>query len=108
MKFEEKISGTKVTDFGEIKTIFDSQFVTLKEVQEKITRQKAMDFILDTLRFTKASAIEEGEDFYQWWATMDYDTIYKLSIIENYPKLEEELTEYFGLDWLKHYIRFNH
>ena len=52
MKFEGKISGTKVSEF-EITPIFDSQFVWLSEVMEKIQNQKAMDFILDTFRFSK-------------------------------------------------------
>ena len=38
----------------------------------------------------------------------DWDTILKISILENYPDYEKELKDYFGESWLKHYIRFNH
>lgn len=108
MVFDEKISGTKVTDYGKIETVFNSQFVSLKEVQEKITEQKTMDYILDTFRFTRADWLEDNEDFYNWWTTMDYDTICKISIMENYYELEKELIDYFGENWYNHYIRFNH
>lgn len=100
MKFEPKISGTKVTDF-EIKNIPLCEIFSLKDVYEKIHRQETMDFILDTLRFSKT---ESGE----WLAWIDFDFMYKIAILENYPEYEKELTDYFGENWLKHYIRFNH
>ena len=103
MKFEPKISGTRVEDF-EITPIFDNQFVWLSECMEKIQRQEAMDFILDTFRFTKGCA----EKSHDWCAILDFDTIYKISIMENYPGYEKEFLEYFGENWLKQYIRFNH
>lgn len=103
MKFEPKISGTKVTDF-EITPIFESQFVWLSEAMEVIQRQEAMDYLLDTYRFTKGCE----EKFHDWVAIIDWDTIMKLSILEHYPEYEKELKEYFGEEWLKHYIRFNH
>ena len=103
MKFEPKISGVRVDDF-EIEPIFDSQFVWLSECMEKIKRQETMDYILDTFRFYKGS--EEKE--HDWVAILDYDTIDKVSIMENYPQYEKELIDYFGENWLKHYIRFGH
>lgn len=103
MKFEPKISGTRVTDFN-IKPIFNSQFIWLSEAMEKIQRQETMNFLLDDFRFTKGSA----EKSHDWVAIIDYDTIAKLSILENYPEYEKEMIEYFGENWLKHYIRFNH
>lgn len=101
MKFEEKMSGTRVTEF-EITPIFDSQIVTLNDAIENIHRQEAMDFILDKLRFYKSN-IEKV-----WYTTMDWDTILKLSVLENYPEYEKEFVEYFGANWLHRYIRFNH
>jgi len=103
MKFEVKISGTSVTDFN-ITPIFDSQFVWLSEAMEKIQRQEAMNFLLDKFRFTKGCE----EKSHDWCAILDYDTIYKLSILEHYPQYEAELIDYFGEGWLKQYIRFNH
>ena len=100
MKFEEKISGTKVTGF-EIKGLFNTQIISLNDCQEKIKRQETMDFLLDKFRFSLCS---DGE----WRAVIDYDTDYKLAILENYPKYEKEMIDYFGDDWLKFYIRFNH
>ena len=103
MKFEGKISGTKVSEF-EITSIFDSQFVWLSEVMEKIQNQKAMDFILDTFRFSKG----REEKSHDWYAILDWDSIMKISVLENYPEYEKEFIDYFGEEWLKQYIRFNH
>ena len=103
MKFEGKISGTKISEF-EITSIFDSQFVWLSEVMEKIQNQKAMDFILDTFRFSKG----REEKSHDWCAILDWDSIMKISVLENYPEYEKEFIDYFGEEWLKQYIRFNH
>lgn len=106
MTFEPKMSGTKVTDF-EIKPIFNSQFVSLEDCIKADLKQEVMNFILDTLRFYKGDK-EEGETVTPWYCIIDYDTIYKLSVLQNYPQYEQELKEYFGDNWLKHYIRFGH
>ena len=103
MKFEPKISGTRVYDF-QIEPIFDSQLVTLNECMKKIQHQETMNFILDNFRFSKANENYPGE----WYAIFDWDTIMKISVMENYPEYEKELTEYFGNGWTKQYIRFNH
>jgi len=103
MKFEAKISGTKVTDF-DITPIFNKQLITLSEIQKVIVRQETMDFLLDTFRFIKSNENYPGE----WYAIIDFDTDYKLAIMENYPEYEQEMIDYFGKSWLKHYIRFNH
>lgn len=100
MKFEPKISGTKVTDFR-IHPIFCTQIITLNDCQKLLYRQESMDFILDTFRF---SLCKDGE----WRAVIDFDTDYKIAILENYPEYEQEMIDYFGENWLKHYIRFNH
>lgn len=98
--FEEKISGTRVDNY-EITPIFKRQFISLAEVLQVVKKQEVMNWILDNLRFTK------GRDE-NWYASIDWDTILKLSILENYPEYEKELIEYFGLNWLNHYIRFSH
>lgn len=103
MKFESKISGTKVTEF-KTKPIFNSQLIWLSEVMEKIQNQEAMDFILDTFRFIKGCEVKSHD----WCAILDWDSIMKISILENSPEEVEELKNYFGESWLKHYIRFNH
>jgi hypothetical protein len=103
MKFEPKISGIRVTEFNII-PLFDSQFVWLSEVMKKIQNQKAMNFILDTFRFTKG----EAEKAHDWCAILDWDSIMKVSILESYPEYEKEMVSYFGEGWLEHYIRFNH
>lgn len=99
MTFEPKISGTAIKDF-EIDLIFEEQIVTLKEVNKKIKKQHTMDFILDNFRFSSW-----GDE---WVAILDYDTIYKISVLENYPEYEKELSEYFGVSWLNQYLRFGH
>lgn len=99
---ENKISGWTITGYGDIKLIFDSQIILLSDCLDKITKQKSMDWILDNLRFTK------GRDKGIWFCTMDWDTIYKLTIAENYPEIEYELKEHFGEDWFGLYLRFGH
>lgn len=106
IKFEPKISGTQVTgsEIDEIlnNEIFDSQFITLNLIQEKIHRQESMNWILDTLRFTKSA---DGKN---WWATISWDSIAGLTVMEKYPEIEKQFIEYFGENWMEHYIRFNH
>ena len=65
-----------------------------------------MDFILDNFRFSKCGDEENYPN--EWVAVFDYDTLYKIAILENYPEYEKEMIDYFGEKWLKHYIRFNH
>lgn len=103
MRFEPKISGTRVTDFN-IEPIFKSQFIMLSKAMKTIKRQETMDFLLDTFRFTKCNENYPNE----WYAIIDFDTDYKLAILENYPEYEKEMIDYFGEKWYKHYIRFNH
>lgn len=98
--FEEKISGTRVDNY-EITPIFKRQFISLAEVLQVVKKQEVMNWLLDNLRFTK------GRDE-NWYTSIDWDTILKLSILENYPEYEKELIQYFGLNWLNHYIRFSH
>ena len=106
MKFEEKMSGTKVTDF-EIKSLFSSQFISLQEVMEKDLSQRTMNWILDHLRFYRGERTEENKGRCIWWTTIDFDTDLKLSVMENYPEYEKEFINYFGENWMNYYIRFN-
>ena len=103
MNFEPKISGTKVTDF-DIKPFFGSQFIFLSDVMKNLKRQETMNFLLDNFRFYKCEEEREGD----WVAIIDWDTDYKIAILENYPEYEKELQDYFGENWFKHYIRFGH
>lgn len=104
MKFESKISGTKVTEF-EITPIFNKQVISLNDIINANLPQKSMDWILDTIRFTKGQPIDGRPS---WWCTLDWDSIYKLSCAKNYPQYVEEFENYFGENWLNQYIRFNH
>lgn len=101
INIESKISGWKITNF-ETKPIFDSQVISLENCMKTIKRQETMNFILDTFRFSKG--VKEGT----WFTTIDWDTIMKISIMETNPEEEEQLKEYFGESWIKHYLRFNH
>lgn len=100
MKIVAKMSGWSITEV-KIDYIFEGQFVTLMDCMQKIKRQETMNFILDTFRFARTEA---G----QWVAILDYDTIAKISIMENYPEVEKELVDYFGEEWIKCYLRFEH
>lgn len=102
MTIVSKISGWSIKDF-DIKRVFENQIITLNETIARIKNQKAMDYILDTFRFTKS-----GTDNGEWYAILDYDSIYKVSILENYPEYEKELADRFGEEWWKFYLRFNH
>ena len=106
IKFDPKISGTQVTgsEIDEVlnNEIFNSQFITLNLIQEKIHRQESMNWILDTLRFTKSA---DGKN---WWATISWDSIAGLTVMEKYPEIEKQFIEYFGENWMEYYIRFNH
>lgn len=101
LNIENKISGWKVTGY-ETKPIFNDQIVSLEECMKTIKRQKTMDFILDTFRFSKAMQDET------WIAILDWDTIMKISIMETNPEEEKLLENYFGKNWIKNYLRFNH
>ena len=57
-------------------------------------KQRTMDFILDTFRFSKGEKTKEDDEI--WWAILDWDSIYKLSCIEKYPEYVKEFEEYFG------------
>lgn len=105
MNFEPKISGTKVTNF-KIEPIFDSQFICLEDLLQMDLKQETMDWLLDTLRFSRGKRTKKDDKI--WWATIDWDSTYKLSCLEKYPEYVEEFKEYFGDSWLDHYIRFNH
>ena len=106
INFEPKISGVRVTgnEINEVldNLVFDSQLITLDSIQRNIHRQESMNWILDTLRFTKST---NGKF---WWATIDWDSITKLTVLEKYPEVEKQFIEYFGENWTGHYIRFNH
>ena len=101
IKIENKISGWKITGY-ETKPIFNDQIISLEECMKTIKRQKTMDFILDTFRFSKS--MQEGT----WIAILDWDTIMKISIMETNPEEEKFLENHFGNDWIKNYLRFNH
>ena len=101
LNIETKISGWKVTGF-ETKPIFSSQIISLEECMKTIKQQETMDFILDTFRFSKG--MKDGT----WFATLDWDTIMKISIMETNPEEEKQLEENFGKKWFTYYLRFNH
>lgn len=104
MKFEAKMSGTRVTDY-EIKPVC-SDTITLLEIDKFKT--ETAQWILDNyflVKFSDEYAEKVGCRHGVW---VDWDTVMKISILENYPEYEKELSEYFGKNWLKHYLRFNH
>lgn len=105
LKIEKKMSGWSVTDFEKVERLFDCQIITLDEVLEKVQKQETMNYILDKFRFTKGILKEEEVC---WFCILDNDTIYKLSILDRYSDLENELVNYLGENWLDCYIRFGH
>lgn len=106
MKFTSKISGTMVTEF-EIKPLFTGQVIPLKELDEKLS-ERAMRWVMDNFYLSRMT--DKGYELYgcRYCTTLDYDTIYKLTVLEKYPDYVAEFVEYFGEKWLNHYIRFGH
>lgn len=106
IKFTPKISGTQVTgsEIDEVlnNLVLGSQFITLNDCINEIHRQESMNWILDTLRFTKSA---DGKN---WWATISWDSLAGLTVMEKYPEVEKQFIEYFGDNWMNVYIRFNH
>lgn len=106
INFEPKISGVRVTgseiDDVMYNIIFPSQFISLKTCIRKIRRQESMNWLLDTLRFSK------GEGVGDWCAIIDWDSNAKITVLEEYPEVEKQFIEYFGENWMEYYIRFNH
>jgi len=106
IKFDPKISGTRVTgtEIDEVmhNIIFASQFISLKDCTRKIRRQESMNWLLDTLRFSK------GEYAGDWCAIIDWDSNAKITVLEKYPEAKKQFIEYFGENWMELYIRFNH
>lgn len=109
MVFEPKISGVTVRNF-DIKPLFNSNIFSINDVINKDLSQKTMNFILDSLRFYRGERIEENKDECIWWTSIDMDTNYKLAVLEKpeYEEYRREFIEYFGENWMNHYIRFNH
>jgi hypothetical protein len=101
MEIITKMSGWTIKGI-DIEYIFDDQLVSLADCMRKIRRQTTMNFILDNFRFYNSD--KAGV----WYAILDSDTIAKISIMENYPEIEKELTDYFGKEWNKCYLRFGH
>lgn len=99
MTFEPKMSGIRVTDY-DIKPIFTNGTISLADINEKITKQETMNWILDNMRFLKSDG--------GWCAFLDNDTILKITILEKYPDYEQEMINKIGDNWINHYIRFNH
>ena len=101
MQFIPKLSGTKVCGFN-IDPIFDSLYVSLSEALKVLQKQESMDYLLDNYYFNKSDD--------DWIATVRYDDVMKLSVLENYPEYEKEFKEYFGdgCNWINHYIRFDY
>lgn len=106
MKFTDKISGTMVTEF-EIKPLWNSQVVSLKELDESLP-EEIMRWVMDNFYLSRMS--DKGYEMYgcHYCTTLDYDTIYKLTVWANYPDYVAEFVEYFGENWINHYIRFGH
>ena len=107
MKFEPKISGTTVTDFGEIKTspAICGDIVTLKHINT-LKNADAVNWIFE--HYDMWSLNPDKADGANWGAVMKYDDILKVSILENHPDKAEELRAHFGDNWMNHYIRFGH
>lgn len=108
LKFTEKMSGTSVN--LTVDPLFESGFVSLDEVMRADLSQDTMDFILDNLRFYRGERTADNAGECIWWTTIDHDTRCKLAVLERaeYAEIKREFESYFGVNWMKHYIRFNH
>ena len=109
LTFERKMSGTRV-DGCKAEPLFKSGFVTLDDVMKLDLSQETMNYILDNFRFYRGERTEENAGECIWWTSVDRDTNIMLAILEKpeYAEYKCELIGYFGENWMKHYIRFNH
>lgn len=99
MKFEAMMSGIRVTDY-EIKPLFDTRIVNLIDFTQKVKNPITINFILENF-----TVFPQGDS---WVMVIDYDTMMKISILENYPDYKKEICDYIGEDWLDYYLRFGH
>ena len=108
IKFTEKMSGTSVNIH--VEPLFGYCLVSLEEVMNAELSQNVMNFILDNLRFYRGERTAENSGECIWWAIIDHDTNCKLAVAEKeeYADYKREFMEYFGENWMKHYIRFSH
>lgn len=103
LQVTSKMSGWKIDGYKHIELMFNSEIVSLKECMEKVQNQETMDYILDNFRFYQSTV-----DKTKWLTTMDYNTLYKITILDRYPEEKEFLEERFGKKWLNMYLRFGH
>lgn len=98
MEFVPKMSGVAVSDF-DIKLVFNERIITVDEAKN-LKSIKAFNFIMENYEWLD----NNGEKV----TILNFDDMYKISIMENYPNYAEELKNYFGDNWANYYIRFNH
>lgn len=105
MKIESKMSGWSISDFSvKIFPHLGDQIVTLNDI-DKLSKRSAQ-WIFDNYNFIELNPDKAGCHF---GVIMSYDDLYKVSIMESYPEIEKELTDYFSpSDWTKCYLRFGH
>lgn len=104
MRFETKMSGTKVTDYEITPVCADILPLTQIDTFKTETAQ----WILDNFYLIKLSESAIKEYGCNHVVALDWDSVMKISILEKYPEYEKEMIEYFGERWLRQYIRFNH
>lgn len=101
MKIETKISGWYITEYEIDTSTLPFKTAPLVKLSECMgLSQESMDYLLDNFRFEK--------DDTDWWACLGIDDVYKIAIVEKYPKYKKELEDCFGERWLDCYLRFNH
>lgn len=105
MKIESCISGWRLTEY-DIKpfTSTNSCVISLKQIDRLSIR--SAQWIFDHYYL-----VHIGNDpsyGCNYGVFMKPDDIMKVSIMENYPEYEKQLTDYFGEKWDTHYLRFNH
>lgn len=100
LNIERKISGWQITNF-KIEPVC-CELLGIK----KAKTLKAWEWLEKTYNFPEVKNDKgETEGKYAW---LEHDDIYKIAIMENYPEYEKQLTEYFGKEWLRYYLRFDH
>lgn len=107
MKIEPKISGWSISDIDiKIFPHLHSEIVTLNDI-DKLSK-RAAQWIFDHYNLVELNPEIAGCHF---GVLMSYDDMFKVSIIESYPEIEQELIKYFKPvydDWTKCYLRFGH
>lgn len=104
LTIETKISGWAITKGYE-----DIELLPLVNgfmfCPSQLTNPKSLEWIVKHFNLYQATPPNENPFIY---TILNYDDLYKITIMDKYPAIAQELEDRFGIDWANHYLRFGH